>query len=177
MKKIVSLFIFLLLLVGCSLSNSPTSKVEELLNKYQTLDSDIKSGIDDVLKEENLNDSQKERYRKVIEKQYRNLAYEIKDERIDGDRAVVTVEIEVDDYSKVLKESSDKLTSDPEYFNDENGKYSHTKYIDYQLDLMKKNKDKVKYTLELTLTKKDKKWVMDNLTTTDMEKMNGTYNY
>ena len=44
MKKIVSLFIFLLLLVGCSLSNSPTSKVEELLNKYQTLDSDIKSG-------------------------------------------------------------------------------------------------------------------------------------
>ena len=51
MKKIVSLFIFLLLLVGCSLSNSPTSKVEELLNKYQTLDSDIKSGIDDVLKE------------------------------------------------------------------------------------------------------------------------------
>ena len=34
MKKIVSLFIFLLLLVGCSLSNSPTSKVEELLNKY-----------------------------------------------------------------------------------------------------------------------------------------------
>ena len=34
MKKIVSLFIFLLLLVGCSLSNSPTSKVEELLNKF-----------------------------------------------------------------------------------------------------------------------------------------------
>ena len=72
MKKIVSLFIFLLLLVGCSLSNSPTSKVEEFLNKYQTLDSDIKSGIDDILKEENLTDSQKERYRKVIEKQYRN---------------------------------------------------------------------------------------------------------
>ena len=42
---------------------------------------------------------------------------------------------------------------------------------------MKKNKDTVKYTLELTLTKKDKKWVMDNLTTTDMEKLNGTYNY
>ena len=101
MKKIVSLFIFLLLLVGCSLSNSPTSKVEELLNKYQTLDSDIKSGIDDVLKEENLNDSQKERYRKVIEKQYRNLAYEIKDERIDGDTATITVEIEVIDYKKL----------------------------------------------------------------------------
>ena len=108
MKKIVSLFIFLLLLVGCSLSNSPTSKVEELLNKYQTLDSDIKSGIDDVLKEENLNTSQKERYRKVIEKQYRNLAYEVKDERIDGDTATITVEIEVIDYKKVVNEVNNK---------------------------------------------------------------------
>ena len=41
MKKIISIFIFLLLLVGCSLSNSPTSKVEDLLTKYQTLDKDI----------------------------------------------------------------------------------------------------------------------------------------
>ena len=112
-----------------------------------------------------------------MKKHYQDLEYDIKDEKIDGDRAIVTVEIEVDDYSKVLKEASDKLTSDPEYFNDENGKYSHTKYIDYQLELMKNNKDKVKYTLELTLTKKDKKWVMDKLTTTDMEKMNGSYNY
>ena len=31
MKKILSLFIFLLLLVGCSLANSPTSKVEDLM--------------------------------------------------------------------------------------------------------------------------------------------------
>ena len=43
MKKILSLFIFLLLLVGCSLANSPTSKVEDLLTKYQTLDKDIKT--------------------------------------------------------------------------------------------------------------------------------------
>ena len=45
MKKIISIFIFLLLLVGCSLSNSPTSKVEDLLTKYQTLDKDIVNGI------------------------------------------------------------------------------------------------------------------------------------
>ena len=112
-----------------------------------------------------------------MKKHYQDLEYNVKDEKIDGDRAFVTVEIEVDDYSKVLKEASDKLTETPEEFNDDNGKYSHTKYVDYQLDLMKKNKDTVKYTLELTLTKKDKKWVMDNLTTTDMEKLNGIYNY
>ena len=109
MKKIVSLFIFLLLLVGCSLSNSPTSKVEELLNKYQTLDNDIKSGIDNILREEKLDETQKERYHKVIERQYRNLTYQIKNEKIDGDTAIITTEIEVYDYKKIVNERKDKI--------------------------------------------------------------------
>ena len=91
MKKIMSLFIFLLLLVGCSLSNTPTAQVEDLLSKYQMLDKDIKSGINNVVSEETLTDSQKERYRKIIEKQYKNLAYEIKEEEIDGNEAEITV--------------------------------------------------------------------------------------
>ena len=82
MKKILGVFIFLLLLVGCSLSNSPTSKVEDLLSKYQSLDSDIKNGIDNVLEEETLTNNQKERYRKLIEKQYKNLTYQIKDDEL-----------------------------------------------------------------------------------------------
>ena len=55
MKKILllgnTLFIILTILVGCSLSNTPTSKVEELFSKYQMMDEDItgeKSKIDDV---------------------------------------------------------------------------------------------------------------------------------
>ena len=79
MKKILSLFIFLLLLVGCSLSNSPTSKVEDLLTKYQMLDKDIKDGIEEVVNEETLTSNQKERYRKIIEKQYKNLTYQVKE--------------------------------------------------------------------------------------------------
>ena len=68
MKKIISIFIFLLLLVGCSLSNSPTSKVEELFSKYQRLDSDVRNGINDVVKDENLTDEQSTRYNKLLEK-------------------------------------------------------------------------------------------------------------
>ena len=83
MKKIISIFIFLLLLVGCSLSNSPTSKVEELFSKYQRLDSDVRNGINDVVKDENLTDEQSTRYKKLLEKQYSNLSYDIKDEKID----------------------------------------------------------------------------------------------
>ena len=168
MKKIVSLFIFLLLLVGCSLSNSPTSKVEELLNKYQTLDSDIKSGIDDVLKEENLNDSQKERYRKVIEKQYRNLAYEVKDERIDGDTATITVEIEVIDYKKVVNEVNNKYQGNTNYTTQE---YNNTK-----LDYLEKAKDKVTYTIDFEVKKdNDGNWKLSSLSNETIKKIQGMY--
>ena len=64
MKKIILLFIVLSTLIGCSLSNSPTSKVEDLLTKYQTLDEDIENGISSVIEEETLTPSQRERYRK-----------------------------------------------------------------------------------------------------------------
>lgn len=168
MKKIVSLFIFLLLLVGCSLSNSPTSKVEELLNKYQTLDSDIKSGIDDVLKEENLNDSQKERYRKVIEKQYRNLAYEVKDERIDGDAATITVEIEVIDYKKQVNDTNNYYQGKTDYTVED---YNNTK-----LDKLEKAKDKVKYTIDFEV-KKDSNgnWKLSSLSNETIKKIQGMY--
>ena len=74
MKKlkyvVVALAVFLLM--GCTMSNTPTSKVEDLFSKYQTLDNDIKSDINEVLKEQNLTDTQVERYKKLLEDQYRN---------------------------------------------------------------------------------------------------------
>ena len=168
MKKIVSLFIFLLLLVGCSLSNSPTSKVEEFLNKYQTLDSDIKSGIDDILKEENLTDSQKERYRKVIEKQYRNLSYEIKNERIDGDTATITVEIEVMDYKKEVNDTNNYYQGIDNYTIED---YNNTK-----LDKLEKAKDKVKYTIDFEVKKDGNgNWKLSSLSNETIKKIQGLY--
>lgn len=168
MKKIVSLFIFLLLLVGCSLSNSPTSRVEDLLNKYQTLDSDISSGINDILKEENLNESQKDRYRKVIEKQYRSLTYQIKDERIDGDTAIISTEIEVMDYKKVINETNSYYQS----IND----YTVEDYNDTKLDKLEKAKDKVKYTIDFEVRKdKNGNWKLSSLSNETIKKIQGMY--
>ena len=168
MKKLFSLFIFLLLLVGCSLSNSPTSKVEEFLNKYQTLDSDIKSGIDDILKEENLTDSQKERYRKVIEKQYRNLSYEIKNERIDGDTATITVEIEVMDYKKEVNDTNNYYQGIDNYTVED---YNNTK-----LDKLEKAKDKVKYTIDFEVKKDGNgNWKLSSLSNETIKKIQGMY--
>ena len=102
MKKIISIFIFLLLLVGCSLSNSPTSKVEELFSKYQRLDSDVRNGINDVVKDENLTDEQSTRYKKLLEKQYSNLSYDIKNEKIDGDKLVSALRNNIEGFKELI---------------------------------------------------------------------------
>ena len=51
MKKIVILFISLIIITGCSKNiNTPTSKVEEFLSRYQNLDptiiENLKSSVD-----------------------------------------------------------------------------------------------------------------------------------
>lgn len=168
MKKIISLFIFLLLLVGCSLSNSPTSKVEELLGKYQMLDNDIKSGISDILKEENLNDTQKDRYQKIIEKQYKNLTYQVKDERVDGNTAIITTEIEVTDFKKIVNEVNAQYQGSNDYTVEE--------YNNIKLDKLEKAKDKVTYTIEFEV-KKDKNgnWKLSSLSNETIKKIQGMY--
>lgn len=168
MKKILSLFIFLLLLVGCSLANSPTSKVEDLLTKYQTLDKDIKTGIDEVINEETLTSEQKDRYRNLIEKQYKNLAYQIKDERIDGDTATITTEIEILDYKKAINEAVSK-------YQDRND-YTVEEYNNSKLDSLEKTKEKVKYTIDFEVVKdKNGNWKLSSLSNETIKKIQGMY--
>ena len=165
MKKVFSLFV-LLFLFGCALNNSPTSKAEELLNKYQMLDADIKSEIDSITDKENLTETQKERYKKIIESQYKNLSYEIKDEKIDGDIATITVQIKVTDYKKVIKEVDEEF-KDKEYTLEE--------YNNAKLDKLEKAKDTVVYTLELDVNKTGDEWKVDSLSNIDKKKLQGMY--
>ena len=147
------------------MSNTPTSKVEDLFTKYQTLDPDIDTAINSVLDEQNLSLSQKDRYRNILEKQYKNLVYQIKDETIDGNKATVITEIEVLD----LKKSLDDLTFDSSIYTKET-------YDEEKLNRLEKAKDKVKYTLEITLTKNNKdEWELDALTNEQMKKIQGMY--
>ena len=168
MKKILSLFIFLLLLVGCSLSNSPTSKVEDLLTKYQMLDKDIKDGIEEVVNEETLTSNQKERYRKIIEKQYKNLTYQVKEEKIDGDTSTINTEIEVIDYKKAINEAISKYQGKTDYTIEE---YNNTK-----LDALEKAKEKVKYTIEFEVKKDNNgNWKLSSLSNETIKKIQGMY--
>ena len=153
------------LLIGCSMANTPTSKVEALFNKYQTIDEDIDSGIDTVLLEQNLTEEHKNRYRKLLENQYKNLSYQIKDELIDGDTATVLVEIEVIDYKKATNDLIFDSTI-----------YTKESYDEEKITRLEKTKDKVKYTLELDLNKdKDGNWNINALTNEEIKKIQGMY--
>ena len=138
MKKIF-LFVFglLVLLTGCNtLINTPTKKVEELLSKYQMVDQDISSEIDNLLNDEvTLTSDEKVKYKDIISKQYKNLVYTIKDETVDGDNAIVTVEIEVLDYKKVIDEVDSKYSNDVTL--------DRSNYNAMKIDALSKAKEKV----------------------------------
>lgn len=160
-----SLLLLIFICFGCELNNTPTSKVDELFNKYQMVDDDITLGITNVLDEQNYNETQRKRYRTLLENQYRNLSYEIKDEKVDGDEAIVTVEIEVLDYKKTIS----NLTYD-------SSTLSLEEYNNKKLDLLEDVKDKVLYTLEINLNKdNDGNWKVEALSNADLKKIQGMY--
>ena len=171
MKKYLFFFMSIILtffLVGCDLGNTPTSKVEDLLMKYQKLDEDITTDINDVLEEENLTTDQKERYKKLLENQYKNLSYKIKDEEIDGDKAIVTIELEVMDYKKAKEKAEEEF--------DEKEEYTIEEYNDKKLDNLESVDEKIVYTIELTLDKdNDGNWKLNALSNVDKKKLQGMY--
>ena len=178
MKKLVIGLIVILFMVGCdnNLMNTPTKRVETLMNNYITLDNDVLDDLDETLLSETImTEKQKDEYREIIKKQYQNLAYEIKDETIDGNNATVDVEVEVYNYKKIIDEANIYLTNNQSEFLNETGGVDVEKFNDYKLRELKNAKDKVTYTLNLTLKKVDDKWTLDNLTDTEISKIHGMY--
>lgn len=182
MKKLFTVLAILTLFTGCgcrgNLMNTPTKKVEMFLANYQSLDAEVLKQLDKIVaEEENFNTEHRTAYKELMKKHYQALTYDVKDEVIDGDKATVTVEIEVTDYSKAMNEAENYLSEHPEEFKNENNEYDKSLFVTYRLEQLKKVKDKVKYTLELTLTKVDKEWKLDDISDVDERKIHGMYIY
>lgn len=159
----IFIFLTLIFITGCSLGNTPTSKVDELMGKYQRLDTEIKDEIKEVVASNNINESYQDRYIKALEKQYCNLTYEIKNEAIDGNTAIVTTQIEVTDYKKALNTIDRDDLTDEEYYEE-------------SLTAIEEANEKVTYTIDFTLTKDDAgNWQLDELSEVDKKKIQGTY--
>lgn len=179
MKKFLLLIISLFLLVGCeNVMNNPTKRVEAFLNKYQTMDNDVLSQLDDTLNNDaTLTDDQKKDYKDLMKKQYQNLMYTIKDEEVNGDTATVKVEIEVYDFNKAMTEADNYLLEHQDEFINEDNSIDNEGFMDYKINQMKNTNEKVKYTIDFTLTKSDDKWILDDVDEITRQKIHGIYNY
>ena len=167
LKVIIPCFVFLLL--GCELNNTPTSKVEEMLSNYQMVSDDISVNekVAFFSNSDTLTDNQTGEYRKIIEKQYKSLSYDVKDETIDGDEADVEVQIEVLDYKKILEEyNKDASTSTIGVENYHNG----------LIEELKDASDKVTYTIVFHVIKDDSgSWQLESLDSSEEQKLLGIY--
>lgn len=152
--KYLLIIIPIISLTACHLANTPTSIVEDYLTKYQKLDKDVEKEINDVVENSAVDDSDKERYKKVIEKGYQNLTYKIKDEKIDGNLATVEVQIEVLDYKKIVNNSD----------------------ITTRIDELEKASENINYTINFELSKDDSgNWILNAPSDSDLKKIQGMY--
>lgn len=178
MKKIVIGLISIFLIAGCgmgTISTSPTKEVETILGKYQSTNEAVLSQLDTAIANENMTATQSSKYRELMTRQYTDLTYNIKDETIDGNNAIVTVEVEVYDYAKALKTVDAYVDAHLSEFSNENGNMSNTLYTDYKLTELAKVSDRIKYTIDFNLTKTNDTWTVDNLSETDLQKIHGIY--
>ena len=179
-NKILLFIIGLLVMsfvTGCdTIMNTPTKRVEKLLSMYQTQDKEVLSQLDESLLSETILDtSLKDRYRNLMKKQYKDLSYTIKNETIDGNTAVVEVEIEVYDYNSAIKEIENELIDNNNEYVDDTGNLLTSKYNENKIAKMEKVKSRVTYTLNFTVSKVEDKWVIDDLTETERMKLHGLY--
>lgn len=181
MKKVYKVLLVVgicLVLAGCGcMKKTAKGAVQDYLNQYKNLSSNVISSMDDVVNGENLTDSQKEKYRDILKRQYQDLKYEITSEKYDGDNATVEVKITVYDLYKVQKDANNYLTNSGDEFK-ENGVYSNDLFMNYKLDKMKKVTDTVEYNITFNVTKDDKgNYKVNDLSNSDLEKIHGVYNY
>lgn len=196
-KIVVSAFILLLVIVGCSNNMStPTNKVEEFLGKYQSMDEDVLKQLDQVIKDDDtMNDDQKDKYKALMEKQYQNLSYKIENEDIEGNSATVDVEIEVLDYATTASKAQEYYNEHKEEIEE---KYNDKKedndnslenagddvlqaveesvaYINYKLEELETANDTVTYNMTFYLTKEDGEWILQDISDLDRKKLHGLY--
>ena len=188
---------FMLLVAGCTnMMETPTTKVEEYLGKYQRLDDDVSTQLDQVLDDDNtMSDNQKDQYRALMEKQYQNLSYKIENEEINGDSATVDVEIEVLDYATTIADAKEYYQEHKDEIEKENDQEQSDNdnvvedavegteeaieksaaFIDYKLKELESVSDTTTYTITFHLTKEDGEWQIQNLSDLDLEKIHGLY--
>ncbi|WP_314923261.1 hypothetical protein [Mogibacterium diversum] len=164
MKKKTLLIVSMLVLVMFALtacgSKSPKSVVEDNLKQIKT--EKTSSNVSKLFNDKTLEQKYGKEYDKFIKK-VQDFDYEVKDEKVDGKKATVKVEIKTYDFGAAYKTTYDTVVADAK-----SGKITASTDIkDYVYNLMFQNlnsvKDKsYKKTVTINCTKSDKgEWTTD----------------
>ena len=164
MKKKTLLIVSMLVMVIFALTacggKSPKSVVEDNLKQIKT--EKTSSNVSKLFNDKTLEQKYGKEYDKFIKK-VQDFDYEVKDEKVDGKKATVKVEIKTYDFGAAYKTTYDTVVADAK-----SGKITATTDIkDYVYNLMFQNlnsvKDKsYKKTVTINCTKNDKgEWTTD----------------
>lgn len=157
---IVSMLVLVMFALTACGSKSPKSVVEDNLKQIKT--EKTSSNVSKLFNDKTLEQKYGKEYDKFIKK-VQDFDYEVKDEKVDGKKATVKVEIKTYDFGAAYKTTYDTVVADAK-----SGKITATTDIkDYVYNLMFQNlnsvKDKsYKKTVTINCTKNDKgEWTTD----------------
>lgn len=177
-KLLVVMCVMVLLFTGCSLSvddTTPEEAVDTFFEKYRAKDDNVITQLIDTISNEELLDEQKEKYQELMEKQYDQFAYVIKNVDETENEATATVELTVLNYRSAILKAEEELKNNPEKFNNNEGNFSEEKYMDYKIEQMSAVTDTTTHTIELSLTKENDMWKVNELSGNDISKLHGLY--
>lgn len=176
MKKIIVIILALFIVSGCKGKVLASDVVKEYLDNYIKLSSNIKNSLNNIIdSNDEFNEENKKMYKKIFIKQYKDLKYTILSEEYDKDKALITVNINVYDLAKAEEEATNYLSTHLKDFYDEENKFNNEKYISYKLDLMYNSNERIDYNVIFFLNKKKNKWILEQPTDSDLEKIHGIY--
>ncbi len=170
-KKWISLFI-IFFLTGC-VKNDATTPVRQYLQQFQNHEKPVLIALEELFKEEDLLNDQKEMYELIMKRQYVNLQYQIEEETYQGDNATIKVLIEVYDYHHSRKEAKKEMQEHIEDYLFENGEFDTIKYENLQLKKMNQENKRVKYTVNFNVSLQNETWTLQEPNYKIIEKIHG----
>ena len=176
MKKII-IVIMVSALCACNMIGTPTMKVQEYLTDFNNLNEDVTKDMESKIMDENLSSDNKDIYREILKRQYKDLKYEIVEEKIEENTAKVKVKITTYDLYNTTLETENYMIENQESFLNEENIFDEERYMKYKLDEMLKTKNTITHDITFNLTKVNDEWEINNIDRETLEKIHGLYDY
>ncbi len=176
MKKILLLIGLFFFLTGCT-KNEAKNPVIDYLELYRNHSNEVESSLDELIRDEDLLEGQQDIYRFIMKKQYVHLEYKIQDIIYNGNTAVVQAFITVYDYQHAKDEAKEEMESNLGDYLLEDGSIDIMKYKNLQLEKMKKETERIHYTIHFKVKLENETWTLETPDYTVLQKLHGIYNY